>query len=320
MVVGLAILTGGVFLVGSNHLTFRRTYRLRTEFDNVAGLGDGAEVRVGGIHEGTIREIDLPNRPDGKVTVQMNLASATRAVIKKDSVASIQAEGVVGDQYVAITFGSNDGGDVKDGDTIPSAPPIEMGAMFKKADDILDQVQSVVRKFNQGTGTVGALINDKSLYQNMNSGVSALQDDAEALKHNFLLKGFFQKRGYEDASELTKNAIPKLPGAQASKKFALDAKDLFEKADGAKLKNEKALKPVGEFLQSNPFGLAVVAGFSGMKGDTAQDRQLSLARAAVVRDYLVKNYRLDDSHLKTIGMGKDADTPDGGAVQILIYR
>ena len=111
-----------------------------------------------------------------------------------------------------------------------------------------------------------------------------------------------------------------MPAAQASREFVLEAKDLFEKADSAKLKNEKTLKPVGEFLQGNPFGLAVVAAFSGMKGGTAQDKQLTLARAAVVRDYLVKNYRLDDSHLKTIGMGKNADTPDGGAVKVLIYR
>src|SRR5580704_11362184 len=93
----LAILTGGVFLIGGNHLTFRSTYRLKTQVRNVAGLENGAEVRVGGMHEGTVRQIDLPDRPDGEVTVQMDLANGTRAVVKQDSLASIQAEGLVGD-------------------------------------------------------------------------------------------------------------------------------------------------------------------------------------------------------------------------------
>ena len=56
-----------------------------------------------------------------------------------------------------------------------------------------------------------------------------------------------------------------------------------------------------------------------MKGDTSKDEQLTLARAAVVRDYLVKNYRLDDTHIKTIGLGKNPGAPDNGGVQVLVY-
>ena len=44
----------------------------------MGGLGGGAEVRIGGIHEGTVRTIKLPSRPDQKVTVVMDLASSTR--------------------------------------------------------------------------------------------------------------------------------------------------------------------------------------------------------------------------------------------------
>jgi phospholipid/cholesterol/gamma-HCH transport system substrate-binding protein len=329
----LAILTGGVFLIGSNHLTFRSTYRLKTQFHNVAGLANGAEVRVGGMHEGTVRQIDLPNRPDGEVTVQMDLANGTRGVVKKDSQASIQAEGLVGDKYVEITFGSKDAAPIKENDTIASEPPLEMSALFKKADGILSQVQdavgnlqgsskdleSISDKINQGTGTVGALVNDKSLYNKVNSGAAAFQEDAEALKHNFLLKGFFQKRGYEDTSELVKHEIQQLPAEPYDKKFELDAKGLFDKPDASKLKNDKPLKPVGEFLQNNRFGLVVVAALSGMKGDTAKENQLTLARAAVVRDYLVKNFRLDDTHIKTIGLGKNPDTPDAGEVEVMVY-
>jgi outer membrane protein OmpA-like peptidoglycan-associated protein len=216
---------------------------------------------------------------------------------------------------------------------ITGEPPLEMSALFKKTDSILDEVQDAARsidgssknmqaisdKINNGSGTVGALINDKSLYNEVNSSAQEFQEDAEALKHNFLLKGFFQKRGYEDTGELTRNAIQQLPAEPYDKKFELDARGLFDKPDATKLKNDKPLKPVGEFLQNNPFGLVVVAALSGMKGDTGKDNQLTLARAAVVRDYLVKNFRLDDTHIKTIGLGKNPDTPDAGEVEVMVY-
>ncbi|MEI9974670.1 MAG: MlaD family protein [Ignavibacteriota bacterium] len=321
----LAVLTAGIFLIGSKQFHFQSTYNLRAEFQNAGGLVEGADVRVGGIHMGTVRAIELPNSPDGKVSVRMDLESKTKAVIKRDSKASIQTEGLLGDEYVAVSFGSKEGAAIQSGDTIGSEPLLEMSSLLKKTDGILDQVQGlsenlvgITEKINNGTGSVGALINDKGLYNKVNSGAAAFQDDAEALKHNFLLRGFFKNRGYEDASQLTKNAIPQLPPGPVMKEFTLDGKGLFDKADNAKLKNEKELKPVGEFLQGNPFGMAVVAALGSVKGDSTQEKELTLARAAVVRDYLVKNFRLDDTRIKTIGLPKQADSPDG-SVAIKVY-
>ncbi len=321
----LAVLGAGIFLIGNRKLSFSSTYSLSAEFQNAGGLVEGADVRVGGIHMGTVRAIELPQSPDGKVSVRMDLENKTRGVVKRDSMASIQTEGLLGDEYVAVSFGSKDGAAIKNGDTIGSEPVLEMSALLKKTDGILDQVQDASKnmqaisdKINNGAGTVGALINDKSLYNKVNSGAAAFQEDAEALKHNFLLRGFFKNRGYEDAAELTKNEIKQLPPGPAAKEFTLDAKGLFDKPDTAKLKNEKELKPAGQFLQSNPFGLAVVAALGSAKGDSTQEKQLTLARAAVVRDYLVKNFRLDDSRIKTIGLAKQADSP-AGTVEIKVY-
>ena len=78
----LAVLASGVFVIGSKEYLFRQTYQLKAQFDNVAGLAEGADVQVGGVHSGTITQILLPTRPGDKVSVVMELARSTREIIK----------------------------------------------------------------------------------------------------------------------------------------------------------------------------------------------------------------------------------------------
>lgn len=333
IVAGLAILTVGVFLIGGNESLFQRTYRVNATFHNVSGLSEGADVRVGGIHKGTVKHIDLPHDPSGSVTVAMDLARGTRDVVKQDSVASIASEGLVGDKYVEVSFGSPGAQGVKDGGTIESAPPIDISDLLNKTNQIMDTAKEAVQnvaatadnldavssKINQGQGTVGSLINDKSMYTQATAGAAAFKDDMEALKHNFLLRGFFSQRGYEDSDELAKHSISRLPAEQYTKQFVYDGAKLFTKQDSAKLKNPKTLNEVGKFLEENKFGEAVVAAAAGPKGETDKEHELTLARSAVIRDYLADNFQLDDNRIKTIGLGKTSDAPGGGKVEIFVY-
>jgi phospholipid/cholesterol/gamma-HCH transport system substrate-binding protein len=346
----LAILAAGVFIVGSKEYLFQSTYQLETRFDNVAGLAEGADVQVGGVHSGTVHSIDLPHKPGDRVTVVMDLNKSTREIIKSDSVASIETEGVLGNQYVAISFGTAGQAEVKNGDVIQSEPPLQMADLLKKTNSILDSSQqaiqnttlatahlnSVSAKIDSGQGTVGSLINDRQLYNNLEqttatlhdtmlqaqTGVTDFQENMEALKHNFFLSGYFKKRGYEDSSDLAANRIAALPQATPEKTFTYAAKEIFDARDSAKMKDQKALKAAGDFLAQNPFGVAVVVVSAGMDGDTQKDLVLTQARAMVVREYLVENFGFDDSQLKTLGMGKQAGaTPqaDWGSIQIVIF-
>ena len=325
IVVALAVLAAGVFIIGSKNYLFSSTYRLKAQFDNVAGLTNGADVQVGGVHSGTVHSIDLPHKPGEKVTVVMDLDKSTHEIIKQDSVASIETEGVLGNQFLAISFGSAGQADVKDGDVIESEPPLLMADMLKKANGMLDSSQqatlhlnSVSAKIDSGQGTVGALVNDKQLYNNLEQstaamhdtmlqaqvGVTDFQENMEALKHNFLLSGYFRKRGYEDSASLTANKISGLPPGTPLKAFNFTAHQLFDGRDSAKLKNQKSLNAVGDFLAQNQFGVAVVVASTGIEGDTQKDLVLTEARAMVVREYLAENFGFDNDLLKTMGMGK----------------
>lgn len=346
----LAILVVGIFIIGSKQYLFSSTYELKAQFDNVVGLDAGADVRVGGVHSGTVSSIVLPHKPGEKVTVVMNLAKSTHEIIKQDSVATIETEGLLGNQYLAISFGSAGKANVRDGDTIASEPPLEMSELLQKTSGILDSSQQAIQnatratanldsisaKINAGQGTVGALVNDKQLYNNLQqttatmnntmlqaqAGVTDFQENMEALKHNFFLRGYFKNRGYEDSAELAKDEIDHLPQGAPVKEFTFPAKQLFDKQDSAKLKNQKSLNAGGEFLADNQFGFAVVVASTGMEGDTQKDFVLTEARAMVVREYLVEHFGFDDSQLKTLGMGKQTTASSDaswGTVQIFVY-
>src|ERR1700694_215276 len=346
----LGILAAGIFIIGSKQYLFTSAYRQRAQFATVVGLAEGAEVRVGGVHSGTVRGIQLPNKPTDKITVLMDLQHSTHDIIKKDSVAAIETEGLLGNEYVSISFGSAQGLNVRDNDTIASESPLVIADLMKKADGILDTSQealnnvtvtaanlgSISGKMNQGQGTIGALVNDKKVYTQLDqttvglrdtvnhaqAGVAAFQENMEAMKQNVLLRGYFKKRGYENSSDLVKNEIPQLPQTAPLKTFTFESKQLFDNVDSAKAKNQKSLRVAGQFLADTEFGVAVVVVSTGATGDTKKDLVLAQARAMVVRDYLVANFSFDDEQLKTLGIGKaESVKPDSswGTVEIIVY-
>jgi outer membrane protein OmpA-like peptidoglycan-associated protein len=288
VVLTLLFLSAGVFLIGNKEFLFNPTYRLKTTFQNVTGLNNGAEVRVGGVHEGTVKRIDLPAQPGEKVTVVMKLHSSTQNIIRKDSVASIKTEGLLGNKYVEISFGSEKAQAVMNDDVIASEVPFDMAAQAK------------------------------ALAADADAGVKAFRDDMEALQQNFLLRGFFKKRGYGDPGELKQHTISKVPQGPPIKEFNYDATKIFDKPDNAELKDKKALDEAGKFLAENKFGLAVVV-CSAVTGDTEKGLLLTKARAKVIRDYLAQNFKLDDTRIKTIGLGKSKKAGDTAKLQILVY-
>jgi phospholipid/cholesterol/gamma-HCH transport system substrate-binding protein len=301
----LVILAAGIFIIGDRQYLFTSTYRLKTQFSTVVGLDTGAEVRVGGVHSGSVRAIELPNKPTDKITVLMDLQRSTHDIVKQDSVAAIQTEGLLGNEYISISFGSAQGLNVKDGDTIASQPPLVIADLIKKTDAILDSSQgaidnatvatanlkSITAKIDQGQGTIGALINDKKMYIELDQatvgmrdtmnhaqvGITDFQENMEALKKNFLLRAYFKNRGYEDSSDLVKNEIPHLPQAEPLKTFTYEPHLLFDKVDTAKPTNQKSLRAAGQFLAANEFGVAVVVVSTSMTGDTEKDLVLAHA-------------------------------------------
>ena len=95
-----------------------------------------------------------------------------------------------------------------------------------------------------------------------------------------------------------------MPKEQPVKSFQFDPKNLFDKPDSSKLKNEKNLDAAGQYLQSQKFGFAVITSSTGSTGDTDKQLALSDARGYLIRKYLVDKFPMDDTRLKTLGLAR----------------
>lgn len=352
----LMILFTGVFVIGNQQRMFTHSYRLRAEFPTVSGLLEGAEVRIGGVRKGTVDEIRLPSRPGDKVLVVLSLDDSTRNLVKQDSIAAIETEGLLGNKFLAISFGGPASQGVNDWDTIGSSAPLDVSDLLKKTSEIMDtthrtlnhfettsqHVATISARIDRGDGSLGAVLNDRTLYNKLSAaatdigatsgearqtvaqakvGVAAFTENMQALKQNILFRGYFKDRGYLDATELTKWEIVKLPDVGKMKTFLFPAGDLFEKPEGMKLKDKKRLTEVGTYLETHPFGMAVIQAFTGQAGAHGDNLLLTQAQAMAVRTFLAEKFELDDTKLKTMGMGEVDATPPGSThwIEISVY-
>jgi phospholipid/cholesterol/gamma-HCH transport system substrate-binding protein len=213
--VGLALFVIAIFLIGKQKNLFNPVFKLTTTFYNVSGLQVGSNIRFSGINVGTVDNITIIN--DSTVRVDMLIRKNVQQFIKTDCEAGIGSAGIIGDRVLIITQGSNDAPLVKDGQQIESKEPVETDAIMASlkitADNvaiITNQLAEIMIKVNSGNGTLGRLIQDSTMAENINLTITSLKkssqgldENMEAAKHNFLLKGYFKKK--EKAAEKKKD-------------------------------------------------------------------------------------------------------------------
>jgi phospholipid/cholesterol/gamma-HCH transport system substrate-binding protein len=216
---GLALFVAAVFVIGKQKNLFDPVYKLTTSFHDVAGLQVGCNIRFSGINVGTVDNITIIN--DSTVSVDMLIKQSVRRFIKADCEAGIGSSGIIGDRVLIITQGGSNAPLPKDGDHIASKEPVETDAIMASlkvtADNaavIASQLGEIFTKINRGNGTLGRLLGDSTMAENINQtivslrkGSKGLNENMNAAKDNFLLKGYFDKQ--KKAVEKGKEAVEK---------------------------------------------------------------------------------------------------------------
>ncbi len=117
IIAGLTLFGLGIFLVGSRHEAFTHYVLLYTEFADLDGITKGSKVQVAGMDAGQVTKIDVPQSPNGQFRVQMKIDDQLLGLVRKDSVVTVDTEGVVGDTFLTIHPGLPNSG-VAQGDSV----------------------------------------------------------------------------------------------------------------------------------------------------------------------------------------------------------
>jgi phospholipid/cholesterol/gamma-HCH transport system substrate-binding protein len=139
---GVLLFAVGLFLIGDRRLMFGNTFLVFSEFEGIAGLDNGATVRVGGMQAGEVETIQVPSGPAARFRVRMRVRNDLRPLIRLDSVASIQNDGLVGNKFVQIEPGTEGAAVVADSGTIRSREPFDLA-------DLLEQMSKTIETVNQ---------------------------------------------------------------------------------------------------------------------------------------------------------------------------
>lgn len=144
VIVGVLLFGGGLFLIGDRRQLFESSFVVGTEFANVSGLQNGANVRVSGLDAGEVLSIEVPPGPEAKFRVTMRVVERVRPLVRSDSVATIQTDGIVGNKIVAISAGSSEATVVAENGMIPSQEPLELADLLEKGSEAFDTLYESV--------------------------------------------------------------------------------------------------------------------------------------------------------------------------------
>jgi len=468
---GLALFGVGMFLIGDQRQIFAQHIEYYSRFGNLAGLPNGARVRVGGMDAGQVLAIDVPDSPSSGFRVKWSIDAKLRGTVRADSVVTIGTEGVVGGTYLSVRPGTAQARQADALATIPSREPVELSELLDRGTGLLNDVHGTLQEvrgklgvtldgvtttvsnvndvvvgLKQGSGTAGMLLHDDALanqirqtvtsagsnvrdvladlkegrgaagmllrdealagqigeavknaqeatanlgkasrqaeamvsdlnsrqipkkademmsnlndsvqqvhqviseigkpdeqgmsagvniresLMNANAATSNLAEGTEALKHNFLVRGFFKKRGYYSLSRISPEQYRRDRAftSPTNRRAWLSGSELFQNgsngqeelsAKGKALLNA-TFREFGDSMFVTPI---VIEGYwnGAVQGDQLR---VSRSRAMLVRLYLQTDFQLDASNLGAIPMkstppnGMDRATWDGICIVFL---
>ncbi len=116
---GLMLFALGLFLIGNRRMLFEDSFEVWTEFSKITGLQSGAIVRVSGKDSGEVKEIRVPRSPAEKFRIRMRIVEEVHGLVRKDSIATIQTDGLVGNKFLSVDVGSVEAPIAPAGSTIP---------------------------------------------------------------------------------------------------------------------------------------------------------------------------------------------------------
>jgi phospholipid/cholesterol/gamma-HCH transport system substrate-binding protein len=178
--VGLLVLAGAalfvivLFTIAQRSFLLSDTFRVQTSFYNVAGLTPGAPVQYQGVNVGRVEGVLLPAEPGGKIRVEMQLEEDVRDLIRTNTQAQVQTDGLVGNMIVVLLADPSPAPLVDAGGAIPGLEPFSLTDVTERAltsvqafNEIAETFELILADVRNAEGTIGSLIYDPALYNSL---------------------------------------------------------------------------------------------------------------------------------------------------------
>jgi phospholipid/cholesterol/gamma-HCH transport system substrate-binding protein len=185
VVVALAVIMAGTFLIGREQRFWERKQTYEIRFTRINGLRVGSVVSLVGVDIGSVQEVAFANDPSaGYISVVVRLSGRAGSRIREDSVARIRTIGLLGDKYIEISAGAAQSPVLPPGSIIPSVDPIDYEALLGESGDIITNIvettnslRNVLAAIENGEGLLGQMV------KNREQGATTLADLQKTVAH-----------------------------------------------------------------------------------------------------------------------------------------
>jgi len=190
VVLGTVLLLFAAYLIGNKQNMFGKTFAVNAVFKNTTGLQNGNNVRFSGINVGTVNGIEMLN--DTTILVHMIIEEEMLNHIKKNAIASIGSDGLVGKMLINIVPGKGISELISPGDELQSYSKIGTQDMMstlnvtnENAALLTVDLLKVSQSLTQGQGTLGRLLNDTIMANDLKQIVTNLKHTSNLTSSTF---------------------------------------------------------------------------------------------------------------------------------------
>src|SRR5262249_6073763 len=158
-----------IYALGARARLFEARYTIHADFAEVGGLAEGATVRLAGVQIGRVSGVQLPAQPGGKVRVDLNISRQFGDRIRKNSVARIDTQGLLGDKIVEITVGTADAPVVAPGEVIAARDPVDIGQVLTQGTETVKNVAALT----ENLGKLAQSFNESKIVEDISASTGS---------------------------------------------------------------------------------------------------------------------------------------------------
>jgi len=179
VLLALATFLGLIYALGARARLFESRYTVHADFTEVGGLVEGATVRLAGVQIGRVTAVTLPGQPGGKVRVDLTIARRFSDRIRKNSVARIETQGLLGDRIVEITVGDTTAPPLAPGEVLVSRDPADFSRIISSGAETAKNIAELATALRETADKV----NQSKIIENAAATVGKLGNVVDQVEH-----------------------------------------------------------------------------------------------------------------------------------------